>query len=138
MSNTEQTEQTKALAERFYELAIVGEDAELRWPDYRLTHVPEHPMAGSWTGAEADAARARVLGTLGLTSFKVNKVVGVGPDLAVGLLEVQGADANGKTWQQPLVEFLHFRDGKITHIRPNFWDVEELHRVVATRTGGDQ
>jgi ketosteroid isomerase-like protein len=133
MSETDRNRQT---AITMYDRALAGDLAgagEFFAPDYRLTQSPAHPFPGSWTGADADAARGQVFTALGLTGMAVSEVIADGPHRVIGLLEAFGVDGDGGEWRMPVTECLWIEDGKVTDIKPYYWDYALMHRVAASR-----
>lgn len=129
-------ERNRAIVQQAYELTARDDlEAlfEVRDRNYRVTLPDGFPVPGSWTGEDANAARLEIFGTLGADGIKYHEIIADGPNRVVALCEPTGLDGEGKRWSMLLAEFFWIEDGKITDIRPFWWDVVELRRVAESR-----
>ena len=96
---------------------------------YSLTQAPGHPVPGHWTGPDADAAIARVFAACGNTGITVREIVADGSHRVIGLVDAHGTAHDGTPWTMPVAECFWIEDGKVTDIRPFYWDLVELRRI---------
>ncbi|MFF2525629.1 DJ-1/PfpI family protein [Streptomyces liangshanensis] len=129
-------EANKAIVRQAYELAAANDlEAlfEVRAADYRLTLPDGHPVPGTWTGRDADAARERIFAALGADGVTTRELVADGPHRVIALVEPTGLDGAGDRWSMLLAELFRIEDGKITEIEPFWWDIVELNRIADSR-----
>ena len=126
------TDRNREIVRKVYQIADRGDMAEhgqYTSDGYGLTQAPGHPVPGHWTGPDADAAIARVFQTLGNTGITVREIVADGPHRVIGLVDAHGTAQNGEPWTMPVAECFWIEDGKVTDIRPYYWDLVELRRI---------
>ena len=126
------TDRNREIVRNVYEIGDRGAMAELGQymaDDYTLTQAPGHPVPGHWTGPDADAAAARVFQTLGTTGITIREIVADGPHRVVGLVDAHGTAHDGTPWTMSVAEWFWIDDGKVTDIRPFYWDLVELRRI---------
>ncbi|WSR66738.1 nuclear transport factor 2 family protein [Streptomyces sp. NBC_01198] len=129
-------ETNKAIVRRAYELAAADDlEAlfEVRAADYRLTLPEGHPVPGSWTGPDANAARERIFAAIGADGMTTRELVADGPHRVIAIVEPTGLDGAGNRWSMLLTELFRIEDGKVTDIKPFWWDIVELNRIAASR-----
>lgn len=125
-------ETNKAIVRRAYALAAADDlEAlfEVRAADYRLTLPDGHPVPGSWTGLDANAARERIFAAIGADGMTTHELVADGPHRVIALVEPTGLDGAGNRWSMLLTELFWIKDGKVTDIEPFWWDIVELNRI---------
>lgn len=105
----------------------------MRDRNYRVTLPDGFHVPGSWTGEDANAARLKIFGTLGIDGVKTHEMIADGPNRVIALVEPTGLDGAGKRWSMLLAEFFWIEDGKVTDIRPFWWDIVELKRIADSR-----
>ena len=126
------TDRNRETVRKVYEIANRGAGPKLGQymaEDYTLTQAPGHPVPGHWTGPDADAAMARVFQTLGTTGITVREIVADGPHRVIGLVDAHGTAHDGTPWTMPIAECFWIDNGKVTDIRPFYWDLVELRRI---------
>jgi hypothetical protein len=64
-----------------------------------------------------------------MTGVIVNEIIADGPHRVIAVIEAHGTAKDGTPWSMPAVECYWAEDGKITDIRPYYWDLVELRRV---------
>jgi ketosteroid isomerase-like protein len=129
-------ETNKAIVRRAYELAAANDlEAlfEVRAADYRLTLPEGHPVPGSWTGLDANAARERIFAAIGADGMTSHQLVADGPHRVIAIVEPTGLDGAGNRWSMLLTELFWIKDGKVTDIKPFWWDIVELNRIADSR-----
>jgi ketosteroid isomerase-like protein len=97
--------------------------------DYTLTQAEGHPVPGTWQGHEATDAAARVYAACGTTGVTVHEIVANGPNRVIGLVEAHGTDVHGQPWTMPIAECFWIEHGKVTEIRPFYWDIARLRQI---------
>ncbi|EQB15931.1 hypothetical protein RLDS_09445 [Sphingobium lactosutens DS20] len=120
-----------------YECVNNGDFAGLaatRRPDYRLMQAPGHPAAGTWIGEEATAVGGRGFAALGTSSITVHEIVADGPHRVIGLIDLHGTDGDGNPWTMPVAECWWFEDGLMAEVRPFYWNMIEVQRIVGSRS----
>src|SRR6201994_1775710 len=88
-------EANKAIVRRAYELAAANDlEAlfEVRAADYRLTLPDGHPVPGSWTGLDSNAARERIFAAIGADGITAHELVADGPHRVIAIVEPTGLD----------------------------------------------
>jgi ketosteroid isomerase-like protein len=131
------SEENRKIVSGIYEIAKTGDFARLKdlmATDYVLVQSPGHPMPGSSTGAAASAAAGRLAQALGTTDITVHEIITDGPHRVMSIVELTGIDGKGQPWTMPLVECIWVDHGKVTEVRPFYWDQIELARIVASRS----
>jgi ketosteroid isomerase-like protein len=126
------TEHNREIVKRMYAVADSGDLdqlSELVAEDYTLTQAPGHPVPGYWQGKAAADAGSRVFRTLNVTGVTVQEIVADGPHRVIGLVQSHGTDTNGQPWTMPVAECFWIENGKVTDIRPFYWDLIELRRI---------
>jgi ketosteroid isomerase-like protein len=98
--------------------------------DYLLTQAEGHPVPGRWRGQDATAAAARVFEVCGTTGITIREIIADGPNRVIGLVDAHGTAANGRSWTMPVAECFWIVDGKVTEIRPFYWDLVKLREIV--------
>jgi ketosteroid isomerase-like protein len=63
------------------------------------------------------------------TGISVREIVADGPHRVIGLVDAHGTAHDGTAWTMPVAECFWIDDGKITDIRPFYWDLVELRRI---------
>jgi ketosteroid isomerase-like protein len=133
MTNPESvSDRNREIIRKVYNIADGGDMAELGQymsGGYSLTQAPGHPVPGHWTGPDADAAMARVFQACGTTGVTVREIIADGPHRVIGLVDAHGIAHDGKPWTMPVAECFWIEDGKVTDIRPFYWDLVELRRI---------
>jgi len=130
------TDRNRRIVRRIYELGAAGDlagVAELCTPEYRLTQSPAHPVPGSWTGRAADAAAGRVFQAVGVDGIDVEEIVADGPHRVIALVQSRGVDGRGRPWRMPVAECFWIEEGKVSDIRPFYWDLDLLREVARSR-----
>lgn len=129
-------DRNRHIVRRMYELGAAGDlagVAELCTPDYRLTQSPAHPVPGSWTGRAANDAAGRVFEAVGVNDIDVEEVIADGAHRVIALVQAHGVDGQGEPWQMPVAECFWIEDGKVSDIRPFYWDLDLLRQVALSR-----
>jgi ketosteroid isomerase-like protein len=127
-----QVNRNREIVRKVYEIADRGamaEHGQYMSDGYGLTQAPGHPVPGHWTGPDADAAIARVFQACGNTGITVREIVADGPHRVIGLVDARGIARDGQPWIMPVAECFWIEDGKVTDIRPFYWDLVELRRI---------
>jgi ketosteroid isomerase-like protein len=96
---------------------------------YTLTQADGHPVPGTWHGEEATAAATRVYAACGTTGVTVHEIIADGPNRVIGLVEAHGTDVHGRPWRMPIAECFWIENGKVTEIRPFYWDIARLRQI---------
>jgi ketosteroid isomerase-like protein len=132
-------DRNREIVRKIYEIADRGagteheqymaEHGQFMSAHYSLTQAPGHPVPGHWTGPHADAAIARVFNVCGNTGITVREIVADGPHRVIGLVDAHGTAQDGTPWTMPVAECFWIEDGKVTDIRPFYWDLVELRRI---------
>ncbi|NMO51659.1 SnoaL-like domain-containing protein [Actinoplanes sp. TBRC 11911] len=126
----------RQLISDLYKFAATGDFVrlgELMAPDYALVQSPGHPMAGTWEGAAATAAAGQFSQALGISGITVHDIATDGPHRVMSLVDLIGTDGAGRPWTMPLVECFRIENGRITEVRPFYWDQHELAAILASR-----
>ncbi|GAA1236384.1 nuclear transport factor 2 family protein [Pseudonocardia alaniniphila] len=134
MSTLATTERNRELIRQVYALAAAG-DLEAVAPfhsdDYRLSQSPSHPVPGSWTGAAATDAGIEIFRACGTSGVTVLEIVADGPHRVVAIVDAHGtAPVSGERWTMLVSEHFWIEDGRITEIRPFYWDPAGLRRIL--------
>jgi ketosteroid isomerase-like protein len=135
------SEENRKLIGDLYQFAGTGDYvrlAELMAPDYALIQSPAHPIAGTWIGPEATAAAGRFSQALGITGITVHTIATGGPHRVMSLVDLHGTDGDGRPWTMPLVECFRIENGKVTEVRPFYWDQKELDRILASASSDSE
>ncbi|MFK0154769.1 nuclear transport factor 2 family protein [Streptomyces sp. NPDC090493] len=125
-------DRNREIVRKVYEVADSGALEELgRYlsDDYTLTRAAGGPVPGQWKGAEAGAALGQLFAMAGHGSVIVREIVADGPHRVVGLVDVHGVNPAGESWTMPVAELFWVEDGKVTDIRPYYWDLVEFRRI---------
>jgi uncharacterized protein len=134
MSTLTTIERNRELIRQVYALAAVGDLEAITSfysADYRLTQSPSHPVPGSWAGAEATNAGIEVFRTCGTSGVTVLEIVADGPHRVVAIVDAHGtAPVSGEQWTMRVSEHFWIEDGRITEIRPFYWDPAGLRRIL--------
>ena len=126
-------DQNRELIRQVYTLANAGELGQIASfyaEDYRLTQSPGHPVPGSWIGREATEASIRVFNTCGTNRVTIHEIIADGPHRVIGIVDAHGTTPGGMDWTMPISEHFWIEDGKITDIRPFYWDPAGLRRLI--------
>ncbi|MEW1775572.1 nuclear transport factor 2 family protein [Streptomyces sp. NPDC086777] len=126
------TDRNREIVRKIYEAADRGTLDELGAyfsDDYVMTQPTGSPMPGQWSGAEADAAMAKLFESCGFCKITVREVLVEGPHRVMGLVDVEGVAKDGSPWEMPAAELFRIEDGKVTDVRPFYWDLVELRRA---------
>jgi hypothetical protein len=102
--------------------------AGLMRDDIVFREPPGHPNAGHWEGPEdsAEAAKA-VLETLQIKAFELKGITS-NDKKAVAEIRMTILDSDGEPYDVELLEQWTVIDGKITEVRPFYWDAHEIGR----------
>jgi uncharacterized protein len=122
-------EHNREIIRAIYEIADRGALAELGShfsDDCCVTQPAGSPMPGQWRGAEAGPALARLFEMCGFRKVTVREVLAAGPHRVVGLVDVEGVSRDGESWTMPVTELFWVEDGKVTEVRPFYWDLVQL------------
>ncbi|MCX5095880.1 nuclear transport factor 2 family protein [Streptomyces sp. NBC_00365] len=126
------TDRNREIIRALYEIVGRGALTELGSyfsDDYTYTQPAGSPLPGQWRGAEADAAWGRLFEMCGHRKVTVREIVADGPHRVAGLVHVEGVAQDGSAWATPVTELYWVEDGKITDVRPFYWDLVELRRA---------
>src|ERR1700754_120049 len=108
-------ERNKEIVQRAYDLAGKGDVEALsaiRHHDYRVTLPAGSALGGSWTGEDANKARNRIFGSLGIDGVTPHDMIADGPHRVIAYTEPTGVDGDGKRWSMLMAEFFWIEDGK--------------------------
>ena len=115
MSTLTTTERNRELIRQVYALAAVG----------------DHPVPGSWAGAEATKAGIEVFQTCGTSGVTVLEIVADGPHRVVAIVDAHGtAPVSGEQRTMRVSEHFWIEGGRITEIRPFCWDPAGIRRIL--------
>jgi ketosteroid isomerase-like protein len=126
-------DQNREFIRQVYTLANAGELEQIApfyAGNYRLTQSPGHPVPGSWVGQEATEASIRVFNTCGTHRVTIHEIIADGPHRVIGIVDAHGTTPGGRDWTMPVSEHFWIEDGKITDIRPFYWDPARLRRII--------
>ena len=136
MPEHDQTERNRTVIQRLYAAATAGDSAAIESlidDSCVLTQSPGHPVPGTWTGREAMLqGMAQVFGVLRNTGITVHEIVADGPTRVIGLVDAHGTDTSGDAYEMPVAEIFEVADGKVTEIRPFYWDQIRLREITAS------
>jgi ketosteroid isomerase-like protein len=131
--STDRPKRNKELIREVYAVGDSGDLsrlASLMADDYVLTQADGHPVPGTWKGKNATAAAARVFARCGTTGITVHELIADGPNRVIGLVDAHGIDPNGQPWTMPVAECFWVENGKVTDIRPFYWDLVTLRQTI--------
>jgi uncharacterized protein len=126
------TQENKDLVREIYAIGDSGDLDKLKPlmdDNYVLTQADGHPVPGTWRGKDADAAEARVFAACGTPGITVREIVADGPNRVIGLVDAHGTDVHGQPWTMPVAECFWVENGKVTDIRPFYWDLVRLRQI---------
>jgi ketosteroid isomerase-like protein len=132
-SRTDGPEQNRDLIREVYAIGDSGDLSRLQSvmaDDYVLTQADGHPVPGTWKGESATEAAARVFARCGTTGITVHEIIADGPNRVIALVDAHGIGPNGQPWTMPVAECFWVENGKVTEIRPFYWDLVTLRKTV--------
>jgi ketosteroid isomerase-like protein len=97
-----------------------------------LIQAEGHPaVPGSHEGRDAVVATsARAFTEMRSTGVTVLEIVADGPHRVIGLVEAHGTDLTGEPYTMPVAECFLVEAGQVIEIRPYYWDLVALRRVL--------
>ncbi|MFI6692952.1 nuclear transport factor 2 family protein [Streptomyces sp. NPDC050433] len=125
-------DRNRELVRAIYEIADRGALDELGSyfsEGYTVSQPDGSPVPGEWSGSEADAALGKLFKICGIQKVTVREILADGPHRVVGLVDAEGVAQDGSAWTTPVAEVFWIEDGKITNVRPFYWDLVELRRA---------
>ncbi|AXG77703.1 nuclear transport factor 2 family protein [Streptomyces paludis] len=125
-------DRNREIVRKVYEVADSGALGELGTylsDSYTLVRPAGGPVPGQWNGSDADAALGRLFPMVGTRSVTVREIVADGPNRVIGLVDAHGVNPAGESWTMPVAELFWVEGGKVTEIRPYYWDLVEFRRI---------
>ena len=137
MADDGRTDANRDLVRRQFDAVDRGDRAAvdaLHSDDYVLHLTYGMPGGGSFTGAaEIAAARARMIGLLGISKVSLTELVADGPTRGGAVVEASGTTAAGAAWSMPCVELIEVAGDKIVDTRLFFLDTAALRDIAQER-----
>lgn len=65
----------------------------------------------------------------------MHEIVSDGPTRVIGLVDAHGTDTRGDANEMPVAEIFEVADGKVTEVRPFYWDQSRLREITGTAGG---
>jgi ketosteroid isomerase-like protein len=134
------TNDNRAIIQRLYGAADAGDTATIESlidDNCTLMQADGHPVPGTWHGRDSMMqAMARVFAVLHNSGVTVHEIVADGPTRVVGLVDARGTDTNGEPYAMPIAECFRVENGKVTEIRPFYWDLVRLRRLAGVGEAG--
>ena len=108
--------------------ALLADDCTLYEPDSHP--VSERLGVSHWNGIEQSAeVISMVKEYWQLTKLNVHHLLSDGDERVVCLCDFEGIGKNGEAFRMDLAEAFRVVDGKVTEIRPFYWDMVRMRKI---------
>jgi hypothetical protein len=129
------SEANRAVVQKFYTAGHnrdIHEIIECLADDVVVVEPERHPLAGTYKGRdEALRVIGQLAAVVGFVGIDVHEIIVDGPQRAVVLLDLICTNQRtGKGFRMPIAEFLLVEEGKITEIRPFWYDTAKLDELL--------